>query len=47
MDVEFDLLSNAVMNIFYGWEPAELFNAKHEKTVAKMTCLKVSKKFFY
>ena len=32
MDVEFNCLSNDVTSTFGGWEPAALFNAKHDAT---------------
>ena len=46
MDVELDPLSNAVINIFDGWEPAEIFAVKHEKTVPKWRVSKSHKNFF-
>ena len=42
MDVEFNCLSNDNTSIFGGWEPAAVFNAKHdatEKTVPKRRVL--------
>ena len=44
MDVEFNRLSNDVMSIFDGWEPAALFNAKHEKTVPNDVIQSLQKK---
>ena len=46
LDVEFNCLSDDVTSTFGGWEPAALFNAKHdatEKTVPKRRVLKSPK----